>query len=97
MPQPGKKAMSGPTLMVVITVMVVITFVVMIRLPRRRKSHDHRMPAERHCIITSQAVTPVPHNSRRQAERIASRVSSATRSALMAAAAAAPLAAAFTT
>ena len=67
MPQPGKKAMSGLALMVVITVMVVISvivviiFVVMTRLPRRRKSHDHRMPAKRHCIITSQAVTPVSH------------------------------------
>lgn len=58
MPQPGKKAMSGLTVMVVVSVMVVISvivviiFVVMTRLPRRRKSHDHRMPAKRHCIIT---------------------------------------------
>ena len=71
MPQPVKKALSGLALMVVITVMVVIAFVVMTRLPRRRKSHDHRMPAKRHCIITSQAVTPFSEltNRRGQGER----------------------------
>jgi hypothetical protein len=67
MPQPGMKAMSGLAVMV-ITVIVVITFVLMTRLPRRRKSHDHRMPAKRHCIITSQAVTPFSELTNRRVQ-----------------------------